>query len=80
MLEPAIFVAVYLTLARKWKTAGLSLKITALKYWFHFALRLPLILSGSLLLINHITGYVALEPEAICIHRTADMAPTRPNQ
>lgn len=32
MLEPAVFVIVYLTLTQKWKTAGLSFKIKALKY------------------------------------------------
>lgn len=32
MLEPAIFVAIYLTLAKKWKTADLSLQIKELKY------------------------------------------------
>lgn len=65
MLEPAIFVAIYLTLAKKWKTVGLSLQIKKLKYWFLFALCLPLVLSGLLLLTNHITGYVELEPEAM---------------
>lgn len=65
LLEPAIFATLYLTIGKNWANAGLSLPTKSQALWFLFALCLPTSLSGIMLLINHITGYLTLEPAAI---------------
>ena len=57
---PALFVVLYLTLGRGWRFAGIVPALRGQARWYLFALTLPPILAGILLLVNHMTGLVEL--------------------
>ncbi len=65
LLEPVVFAALYLTLGRIWRSAGLGLRLRGNGGWFVLAATLPSSLSGVLLLVNQISGLAPLDPAAL---------------
>ena len=65
LVEPAIFVAIYLTLGGIWPRAGMIPRFRGNGGWFLLAATLSATLAGILLLINQVTGLVELSPAAM---------------